>query len=127
MTSDEGVRRGAAAIVLRAARELAKHAAHRPVALGRGDQRGEVRRGSAVDRTRLRVEGDGRYDELPALVGADRRIRARTERRRAEIVDVRGKAHAEIPERKDRRDAEAPLAELAGASRAIEAHPRPAG
>jgi len=109
MTSEERVGGGAAAVVLRTARELAQHPARRLVALGRGDPRRKVRRRPAVDRPRIRVQSDRRYDELATWMGADSGIRTRTERGRAEIVDVRGKAQSEVPEGKDRGDAETPV------------------
>ena len=126
MSSEERVGGGAAAVVLRTARELAQHPTRWLVALGRGDPRRKVRRGSAVDRARTRVQGGRGDDELPTRIGADRGVRTRTERRRAEIVDVRGKAQSEVADGENRGDAETALSELAGAPRTVEPDPQAA-
>ena len=119
----EGVRGRAAPVVLRAARELPQHSAGRLIALRRRDPRREVRRRPAVDGGRLRVQGERGNHELAIGVGADRGIRARPEWRRAEVIDVRGEAHAQVADRKDRGDPEATLAELARAPSPVEAEP----
>src|SRR5205823_7042102 len=121
VTAQECVRCGAAAIVLRAARELPEHSARWVVALCRGDPREKIGCGPAVGCAGVRIERDRRDDELTVGVGADRCVRARLQGWCGEVLLICGKGHAQIADRDDRTHTEPPRPKLAGAPRSVEA------
>src|SRR5207247_62939 len=126
VTTQERVRGGAAAIVLRAACELPEHSARWVVALRGGDPREKVGCGPAVGLACVRIQRDRRDDEFTVGVGADRCVRARLQGWCGEVLLICGKGHAQIADRDDRTHTEPPRPKLAGAPRSVEADAGPA-
>ena len=113
----ERVRRGAAAILLRAARELFDDPIRRIFAERRVQSCLQVR----CIRASRRFDDHSGDDEIAVRIGSDGGISAGHQRDGARILRIRRNTDAEIAERKDRADRQAATTERSRAARTVEA------
>src|SRR6267143_5073786 len=114
----ERVRRGAAAVLLRAARELFDEPIRRMLAERRVQSCLQIRRIYAT----CRFDDHTGDDEIAARIGSDSGIGAGRQRGGPRILRIRRKTDAEIAERKDRADRQAAITEWSRAARTVEAN-----